>query len=270
MSKTILITGCSTGIGLETALYFIEKGWNVVATMRNPESRKTPLHEKGIDILHLDVLDIATVKKAIDFTKKKFGKIDVLVNNAGFAYRGVFETTTQEDVRKQFETNVVALMDVVREIIPVFREQKDGTIINVASIGGRASFPYYTLYNSSKWAVEGFSEALQYELKQFGIRIKIIEPGIIKTDFYNRSMADTGAQKATEYTESYNSVLAKNSANEKAGSHPRIIGKLIYKAANNKSGKMRFSAGSMAKTVLGLKKILPERLYMWLIRLFTM
>jgi len=183
-NKTVLITGTSSGIGKETALYFSNKDWNVIATMRNPEKRKNIFQNtNNIDTIHLDVLDYSSIKKAIDYAEKKYGSIDVLVNNAGYASFGPFEISSQDHVEKQFKTNVLGLMDVTREILPLMRKRKQGVIINVTSIAGRMTFPLYSLYNSTKWAVEGFSESLQFELRKFNIKVKNIEPGIIKTDF---------------------------------------------------------------------------------------
>ncbi len=188
-NKTILITGASSGIGMETAWYFFDRGWNTVATMRHPEKRRTPLHEKGLpDLVHLDVMDGASIQAAIDYAVDKYRKVDVLVNNAGYAIYGPFQATTLAQIERQFETNVFGLMEVTRQILPIFCKQKDGVLINVASMGGRLGFPLYSIYNSTKWAVEGFSESLHYELKPLNIRVKIIEPGVIKTDFYDRSL----------------------------------------------------------------------------------
>jgi len=142
MNKTVIITGTSSGIGKQTALYFSEKDWNVIATMRNPEKKKTGFEEKkNIEVTHLDVLDINSIQKTINHSITTYGKIDVLVNNAGYATFGPFETSTEEAVRRQFHTNVEGLMDVAREIIPFFRKQKSGTIINVTSAAGRMTYP---------------------------------------------------------------------------------------------------------------------------------
>ena len=237
MKKTVIITGASSGIGLETALIFFEKGWNVVATMRNPESRKTRLHEEKIDLRHLDVTDRDSIKEVIQYARDKYGRIDVLVNNAGYAVRGPFEMSDPTQVKTQFDTNVLGLMDTCRIIIPVFREQRDGTIINVASIGGRATIPFYSIYNSSKFAVEGFSEALHFELRPFNIRVRIIEPGFILTDFYGRSMVETQKETRNEYSEMYERSLGKAEAMGKGASHPIVIAKLIYKAARSRGYK---------------------------------
>ena len=149
--KTVLITGASSGIGLETALYFHARGWNVIATMRNPEKRRTLLHEKGLpDLVHLDVMDGDSIRVAIGHALDKYQKIDVLVNNAGYAIYGPFESTTLEQIQRQFNTNVFGLMEVTRQLLPHFRQQRSGVLINVTSMGGRIGFPLYTIYNSTK------------------------------------------------------------------------------------------------------------------------
>jgi NADP-dependent 3-hydroxy acid dehydrogenase YdfG len=269
MNQTVIITGASSGIGLETALLFFEKGWNVIATMRNPESRKTKLQEKKMDLQHLDVTDQASIKKVIQYGLDKYGKIDVLVNNAGYAVRGPFELSDPAQVKKQFDTNVLGLMDICRIIIPIFRRQEGGTIINVASIGGRATIPFYSIYNSSKFAVEGFSEALHYELRPFHIKVRIIEPGFIGTDFYDRSMVETQKEIKHDYSEMYEKSLMKAEAMSKSASHPIVIAKLIYKASCSRSDRLRYHAGKNAGLVLFLRRILPDRLFFKLIRMFT-
>ena len=155
--------------------------------MRTPEKSEDLQKIADLETFRLDVTDVDSIKSAIDETLEKFGRIDAVVNNAGYGLVGAFEAATQEQIEKQFQTNVFGLMNVCREILPYFREQKRGTIVNVASVGGRITFPFYSLYHATKWAVEGFRESLQYELEQFNIRVKIIEPGPIKTDFYDRS-----------------------------------------------------------------------------------
>ena len=141
-SKTVFITGASSGIGLATALYFHEQGWNVVATMRKPEKRHTPLHDLELpDIIHLDVVDPESIQAAVKYAVDKYKVVDVLVNNAGYAVYGPFETTSQEQIQREYETNVFGLMAVTRAFLPVFRQQKGGTLINVTSMGGRLGFP---------------------------------------------------------------------------------------------------------------------------------
>ena len=133
--------------------------------MRTPEKSEDLQKIADVETFRLDVTDVDSIKSAIDGTLEKFGRIDAVVNNAGYGLVGAFEAATQEQIEKQFQTNVFGLMNVCREILPYFREQKRGTIVNVASVGGRITFPLYSLYHATKWAVEGFSESLQYELE---------------------------------------------------------------------------------------------------------
>ncbi len=263
-NRVIFITGASSGIGLETARYFYNRKWTVIATMRHPEKRRTPLHELGLlDLFHLDVLDRLSIQSAVKQTLEKYQKIDVLVNNAGYAVCGPFECTSEEQVTRQFNTNVFGLMEVVREFLPLFRRQKDGVIINIASMGGRISFPLFSLYNSTKWAVEGFSEALQYELKPLNIRVKIIEPGVIKTDFYARSM-DTA--DISQSNSAYAGILKRGrklTAGEASYSvnGPEAVARTIYQAASDSTRRLRYIAGNDARLISGLRRLLPEGLF---------
>ena len=173
MKKTALITGTSTGIGRATALYFQQRGWNVVATMRTP-AKETELGQlPGVALIALDVTKPDSIRQGLQAAIAKFGKLDAVVNNAGYALNGPFEAYTQEQIRRQFETNVFGLMEVCRQVLPHFRQNKAGVLVNVASMGGRLTFPLYSSYHSTKWAVEGFSESLHYELRPLGIAVKI-------------------------------------------------------------------------------------------------
>src|SRR5205085_4702734 len=167
--------------------------------MRAPEKAEDLQRIVDIECIRLDVTNVESIRSAITQTLEKFGRIDAVINNAGFAVVGPFEAATQEQIDRQIQTNVYGVMNVCREILPYFREQNRGIIVNVASMGGRITFPLYSIYHASKWALEGFSEALQYEIKQFNIKIKIIEPGPIKTDFYDRSQSLTKKEGLTAY-----------------------------------------------------------------------
>jgi NAD(P)-dependent dehydrogenase (short-subunit alcohol dehydrogenase family) len=273
MRKTVFITGASSGIGLAAALYFYDQGCNVIASMRNPEKRLTLLHEKGLpDLVHLDVTDDGSIQSALKYAVDKYQKIDVLVNNAGYAVYGPFEASTPEQVKKQYETNVFGLMEMTRAVLPLFRAQKEGLIINVTSMGGRIGFPLYSIYNSTKWAVEGFSEALQYELKSHNIRIKTIEPGVIKTDFYDRSL--DRSVNAVE-NDSYTDILrrAQKSLGEGGmalGSEPIVVAKAIYRAATDGSRRLRYPVGSDASLINFLRNILPAQWLFWVLEKFTL
>ena len=266
MSKTVLITGASTGIGRATAQLFNQQGWNVVATMRSPEKSPELSDLPNVLCLTLDVTKADTIHAAIDRAISEFGAIDVVVNNAGYALVGAFEACEMADIRDQFETNVFGLMEVTRAILPHFRLRQQGVLVNVSSIGGRLTFPIYSPYHATKWAVDGFSESLQYELRQFNIKVKIIEPGAIKTDFYTRSI--TVAKKAglTVYDDYIKRVLPKMDRAGADGSPPEVTAQAIYKAATDGSWKLRYPAGGNAGLLLGLRKLLPDALFISLIR----
>ena len=264
MNKVILITGASSGIGKETAKLFQTKNWKVAATMRVPEKAEDLQKIVDIETFRLDVTDIDSIKTAINDTLEKFGRIDVIVNNAGYGLIGAFEAAEPEQIEKQFQTNVFGLMNVCREIIPYFRKEKRGIIVNVASMGGRITFPFYSLYHATKWAVEGFSESLQYELEQFNIRVKIIEPGPIKTDFYDRSQDVTRKEGLTAYDYMQDKAIPNM---QKAGENApdgKIVAETIYKAVTDGTKKMRYPVNS--KMILSARKILPDSLFFKIVK----
>jgi NAD(P)-dependent dehydrogenase (short-subunit alcohol dehydrogenase family) len=273
LGKTVFITGTSSGIGLLSALEFYEKGWNVVATMRHPESRNTLLHEKGLpDLVHLDVTDESSIRAAVKYSLVKYKTIDVLVNNAGYAAYGPFEATTPDQIKKEYDTNVLGLMEVTRAFLPVFRKQKGGTIVNVASMGGRLGFPLYSIYNSTKFAVEGFSESLRYELAPLNIRVRLIEPGVIKTDFYDRSLdrVDTAGLGGA-----YDEFIrrAKKSMSDsfvQQGSEPEVVARAIYRAATDSGSRLRYPVGTDAMAVRAARWLLPDSMLFRLIEKNTL
>lgn len=232
--------------------------------MRAPENAEDLQKIADIECFRLDVTDVDSIKAAIRDTLEKFGQIDAVVNNAGYGLVGAFEAATEEQIMRQFQTNVFGVMNVCREILPYFREQKRGVIVNVASVGGRVTFPFYSLYHATKWAVEGFSESLQYELEQFNVRVKIIEPGPIKTDFYDRSQTVARREGLT----AYDYMLDKAMPNmHKAGANAPdggIVAEAIYEAVTDGSKKMRYSVNT--KGLLTARKILPDSLLFKIIR----
>lgn len=263
MNKTVVITGSSSGIGKATVEYFQAKGWQVAATMRTPEKTDFSASDR-LAKFRLDVTDSESIQNAIKETIAKFGAIDAVVNNAGYGLVGAFEASDQEQIERQFQTNVFGVMNVCREILPYFREKKAGVIVNVASMGGRITFPLYSLYHATKWAVEGFSESLQYEVAEFGIKIKIVEPGPIKTDFYDRSMDLTRKDGLTAYDDFINRAMPNM---QKAGENapgPEIVAKVIYKAATDGSNTMRYAANSAG--ILTMRKLLPDGLFFGVVK----
>ena len=257
MSKTVLITGASTGIGRETARYFQANDWNVAATMRSPDNENELTKLQNVICPRLDVTDEKSIALALESTIDKFGAIDVIVNNAGYSLTGIFEAATTEQLQHQYNVNVFGVMNVVRGILPYFREKKSGTIVNVSSIGGKMTLPLYSMYQSTKWAVSGFSEALQFELRPFNIKVKIIEPGAVVTDFYDRSMVHTKMDGLTDYDEYVQKIHTVNEKFVSKGNQPIKTAKIIFKAAVSNNWKLYYPSGGDAKVVLTLRKYLP-------------
>lgn len=264
--KTILITGASSGIGKSTVDYFSRNGWNVAATMRTPEKSNDLAKLDHVKIYKLDVGDEASISAAIDSAIKDFGGIDVLLNNAGYGAVGVFEAATTEQIRKQFDTNVFGVMNVIRHILPHFRKRRAGTIMTVSSVGGQITFPLYSLYHGTKWAVEGFSESLHYELKSFGIKVKLIEPGAIKTDFYSRSQELFQMEGLTDY-DHYLKVAFENTQRfGDTAPGPEVVAKKIFQAASDNSWRLRYSIGSHAPFLLVLRRIIPNKAFFGIVK----
>ncbi|MEZ5425046.1 MAG: SDR family oxidoreductase [Pyrinomonadaceae bacterium] len=259
MNKVILITGASSGIGKETAKLFQAKNWKVAATMRKPEKSADLQHIVDVECFRLDVTEPDSIRSAIEGAVEKFGGIDAVVNNAGFAVVGPFEAATPEQIEKQFQTNVFGLMNVCREILPLFREQKRGTIVNVASVGGRLTFPLYSIYHATKWAVEGFSESLQYELEKFNIRVRIIEPGPIKTDFYDRSQMMAEKEELRAYETFIERVLPNLQKAGEDAPDGSIVAQTIYRAVTDDSKKLRYPVNT--KGMLLARRFLPDSLF---------
>jgi NAD(P)-dependent dehydrogenase (short-subunit alcohol dehydrogenase family) len=261
MSKTVLITGASSGIGEVTAKYFLEKGWNVAATMRSPIDTSNWPMAKNVICPRLDVTLPETIDSAVGETIARFGRIDVLVNNAGYALMGPIEGITPEQLANQFQTNVFGLVSTMQTVLPIMRQQGSGTMINVASIGGRLAFPLTSAYHATKWAVEGLSESIRYELQQFNIQVKIIEPGGIRTNFIDRGSTWAShpdyidqVERVKQFTEGLNDALPG----------PEGVAKAIYRAANDRSGRLRYSPHGEA--FLLLHAILPDFLWRSLVR----
>ncbi|MEK7855158.1 MAG: SDR family oxidoreductase, partial [Acidobacteriota bacterium] len=244
MERVVLITGASSGIGLHTAKLFQTKNWKVAATMRKPEDVVELQKIVDLECFRMDVTDVDSVRSAIAGTLEKFGRIDAVVNNAGYGLLGPFEAASEERVRKQFEVNVFGLMSVCREIIPYFRKEKRGHIVNIASLGGRIAFPFSSLYNATKWAVEGFSESLQYELEPFGIRVKIIEPGPIRTDFYGRSEEIARKEGLTVYETKLEPFLEFMNEGGAKATDGSVVAQVIYDAVNDGSSTFRYQVNT--------------------------
>lgn len=258
MNKTIFITGASTGLGNATARLFQTKGWNVIATMRNPEKDTELKALDNVLVTRLDVTDTTSIENAVQEGIRKFGHIDVLVNNAGYGAYGPLESFPREKILRQFNTNVIGLLDVTRAVLPYFRQQKSGTIINISSIGGKITFPLGALYHGTKFAVEGISEALTYEVEQFNGKVKIIEPGAIATDFTSRSFDFNNDESLSEYQPLVGKVMEATSALYQNASSGETIAQVIYEAATDNSDQLRYAAGEDAKLFIGQRQQLDD------------
>ncbi|MGI9533661.1 MAG: SDR family oxidoreductase [Thermodesulfobacteriota bacterium] len=258
MSKTILITGASSGIGKATAKYFQEKGWNVVATMRTPEKEEELTGLDNVLVTRLDVQDLDSIHKAIDEGISEFGKIDVVVNNAGYGSYGPLEAIPRENILRQFDVNVMGVLDVTRAIIPHFRKNNDGIIINITSVGGKMTSPLGSLYHGTKFAVEGISESLYFEMENIGTKVKIVEPGFIKTDFAGRSFDFNNDESLTEYQDTVKKIFAAVEPMMENASEPVVVAEVIYEAATDGTNKLRYPAGQDAIEMLNSRKQLDD------------
>jgi NAD(P)-dependent dehydrogenase (short-subunit alcohol dehydrogenase family) len=240
--KTIFITGASTGLGKATAKLFLAKGWKVIATMRSPE-KETELNQlSDLILLPLDVTNTAqihqTVQKALEL-----GHIDVVFNNAGYGLVGAVESHSEEQIRAQFDTNFFGTLEVIRAFIPYFREQQKGLFINTTSLCGLVSNPQSAVYNASKWALQGLAESMSYDLAQFGIGIKNVAPGGIKTEF----------MKGMQVTEdkAYEATMAKmmegfNDGTLMEFTEAEQIAEVVYQAATDGQDQLTYPAGNDA------------------------
>jgi NAD(P)-dependent dehydrogenase (short-subunit alcohol dehydrogenase family) len=254
MNHTILITGASSGIGRATATYFQARGWNVVATMRNPAAETALGELDRVLVTRLDVQDEASIDDAVRAAVARFGGIDVLLNNAGYGAYGPLEATPPEKIRRQFDVNVIGLLAVTRAVLPHFRARRSGVVVNVSSIGGRITFPLGTLYHGSKFAVEGLSEALHYELEPLGVRVKIVEPGMVKTDFAGRSFDFSNDPTLSEYQPLVGAMLGALGPMTAMASPPSLVAEVIHEAATDGSTRLRYEAGPDAVQLLAARR----------------
>lgn len=267
MQKTIFITGASAGLGKSTAKLFQSKGWNVIATMRNPESEKELTQLENVTVLKLDVTDSAQIQETVS---KVIGlhSIDVVLNNAGYGLIGALEALTDEQITRQLDTNLLGVIRVSKAFIPYFRKNKKGTFINVTSMFGLIGYPTCSVYSATKFAIDGFSESLAYDLHQFGVKVKTIAPGGIQTDFAGRSL-DGGQHEAyqkltAKVSEGYSEDSISNYAT------PESIANVIYDAATDNKKQLRYIAGKDAISLYTEReKIGAEAQYLKIQEAFT-
>lgn len=246
MQKTIFITGASSGLGKATAQLFQSQGWNVIATMRNPENETELTALENVSVIGLDVTDKeqleSTIAKVLSETE-----IHVVVNNAGYGLVGPLEAFTDEQIKKQIETNLMGVIRITKTFTPYFRERKEGVLINITSSFGLMGFPTCSIYSATKFAVDGFSESMGYELAQFGVQVKVVAPGGIQTDFAGRSL--DGAQHSA-YRQLTEKVQEGYSPDQVSNySKPEDIAHVIYEAATDGKDQLRYVAGKDANAL---------------------
>jgi len=250
MARVVLITGSSSGIGQVTADLFARRGWNVAATSRSVEAIQT---RDNVRAFHLDVTNESSVRAAVAAAVKEFGTIDVLVNNAGYGLFGPLEGASAEQIETLFRTNVLGVVCVTNCVLPVMREKRSGTIVNVSSVAGRTATAFMAGYHATKFAIEGLSESLRYELSLHGIRVKLVEPAHFKTDFLTRSLQTT---QHPAYAKAFDNFMGYVHKEDDKAPGPGPVAEAIYRAATDQSNKLRFPVGG--KVILALASLLPD------------
>lgn len=267
-AKTVLITGCSSGIGHATAEHLARRGYNVYATARRPESI-ADLRESGCRTLALDVTDEESMRSAVAEVEQAEGAVDALVNNAGYSQSGAVESVRLDDARRQFETNVFGLLRMCQLVLPAMRRQGFGRIVNISSMGGKVVFPGGGMYHATKFAVEALSDALRFEVQGFGVDVAIVEPGLIRTAFGEAAVqsiqggtdedgpyADFNAAVAATTAGAYEGPLAKI-----AGAGPEAVAKTIERAIKSRRPRTRYPVTASARLMLAQHALLPDRLW---------
>ena len=266
VSRAVLITGCSTGIGRATAGRLARRGWKVYATARDVD-KIASLADIGCRLLALDVTDEASMRAAVGEVERREGAVGVLVNNAGYSQSGAVESVPMEGVRRQFETNVFGLARMCQLVLPGMRGQGYGGIVNISSMGGRLTFPGGGYYHASKYAVEALSDALRFEVAGFGVRVAVVEPGLIRTRFAD---AATGSMDGTTAAEGpyagFNAAVAKAVRDNyergpflKLGGGPETVAATIERAITADRPRARYAVTPSAHLFIGLRRLLPDR-----------
>ena len=244
--KTVLITGASSGFGKATAELFLDRGWNVVATMRNPNPAIFASANDRLKLLALDVTDADSIREALADAIKTFGSIDVLVNNAGIGVLGAFEVTPMHTVREIFETNTFGVMSMTQAVVPLFRERREGTIVNVTSSVTLAPMPLLAVYTASKAAIEGFTGSLAHELQAFNIQAKLVEPGYAPATQFASNASPRLDGLIPEAYQSFAEPIFAAFAHPAAVTTEADVAEVVWRAANDTTGQLRFPAGADA------------------------
>ncbi|WJM09941.1 SDR family oxidoreductase [Paenibacillus sp. PK1-4R] len=268
-----LITGTSSGFGMLTAITLAKQGYRVVATMRDLSRREELVKlakragvAKRLQYVQLDVTDAESVQKAVRSVLLNNSRIDMLVNNAGFAVGGFIEEVSMEDWRRQMETNLFGLIAVTRAVLPVMREQKQGLIINLSSVSGLSGFPGYAPYAASKFAVEGFTESLRHEMSSFGVRVVLVEPGAYRTPIWNKGLGEIHRSENSPYKHKLDAVLRYSKHASETAPDPQEVADLIGRIARMRAPRLRYALGKGSRVLIIGKALLPWK---WLERIIA-
>ena len=243
--KVVVVTGAGSMIGREIVRAFSEKGWAVHGTVRSKRKSKDLFTGNNIIYHEMDLENLKSVAKVIGKIGKLVPKIDVLVNNAGFVLTGPFESYTSKQAKRQMDVNFFGCINTIREILPWMKKHNEGTIVNISSLCGLVTFPLFSMYHASKWAIEGFSESARFELEPLGIRLKLVEPGGVKDDTYS-SKVEFGEYKKAEYDELVGNVH-RDTSWFPGFSTPAHVAGIVYEAATSETSRFRFIIGSESR-----------------------
>jgi NAD(P)-dependent dehydrogenase (short-subunit alcohol dehydrogenase family) len=264
--KIAVVTGSSSGIGFETSLLLAKNGFRTYATVRNPDKAKAlrDISDKGelpIHVVELDVDSDKSVKDAIDRIKDESGRIDVLVNNAGYALFGALEDLSMDEIKAQFETNLFGAIRVMKAVLPIMRKQQgEGTIVNISSMGGRISFPLGSAYHGTKFALEGVSESLRYETQPFGIKVVLIEPGVIRSNFLrNVKLAQMALEPTSPYAPMVQTLQKASTRIYEQATPPEEVAKVILKAVTIDNPDLRYLVGNDAIQMIQARKGMSDQ-----------
>jgi short-subunit dehydrogenase len=250
--QVVLITGASSGIGACCAAHLSKNGYRVYGGARGVVTAP------GVEPLTLDVADDASVARAVETVLAREGRIDVLVNNAGFGIAGAIEDTSIDEAREQFEVNFFGVLRMCRAVLPIMRQQKAGSIVNIGSIGGLMAIPFQGFYSASKFALEGLSEALRLEVRPFGIHVVLLEPGDHRTAFTQNRRSTLGSTEASVYGDRLERAVARMASDEQGGPSPEGIAELLFHVLKHPNPRLRYTVGPAAqRAAVWIKRIMP-------------
>jgi len=254
--QVVLITGASSGVGQYTAQLLARRGFRVFGTSRNPANAEAM---SAVEMLPLDVRADDSVRACVEAVVNRDGRLDVLINNAGYELAGALEELSSEEGRSQFETNFFGVVRMINAVLPLMRRQKNGRIVNVSSLSGLSAIPFMGLYSASKFALEGYTEALRHEIRPFNIHVSLTEAGFLKTPMMKHRQQ--GANQIADYDPWRERALKAIRAYEEKGPGPEVVAETLHRIVSSKTPRLRYLIGGQAKSVARLRRFLPEAMF---------